>query len=223
MEYITNELQTLGLKNVVLDGEVFGLDWNLSVGVAHTESDHPDKKHLKFHIFDMISFDDWKKKINHVPYIVRKEAIRKYFLKGFNNLVAAPEVVVDSKDEAFKEYEDRVKEGFEGVVLKEINSFYPFDRSEHWLKWKPFFSADVKIVGYYEGTGRNVGRLGGFTISLNNVETDCGGGFSDELRTEFWTKRVEMVGRIIEVKYQGFTKDGKLRFPDYLRLRIDKE
>jgi len=37
-----------------------------------------------------------------------------------------------------------------------------------------------------------------------------------------WNNPNEIVGKYVEIKYQGWTKDGKLRFPVFVRVRNDK-
>jgi len=223
LEYVTDELQSLGLKGIVFDGEIFGTNWNDSIGIAHTQSDHPDKKALKFHIFDAVSLKEWEKKVSEFPYYVRKEHLRKLFGRGvFKNIVVAPETFVYTYDEAVVEYRKRLAEHYEGVVMKEINSSYPFKRSKAWLKWKPTQTEDVTIIGYEEGTGKNKGKLGAFVCDFKGEKVKIGGGYRDELREKFWAEKDKMIGMIIETESQETTKDGKLRFPVFIRLRIDK-
>lgn len=60
-------------------------------------------------------------------------------------------------------------------------------------------------------------------ISNEGKEVRVGSGFSDEQRVTYWNQKDDVKGCIAEVKYQGVTKDGSLRFPTFLRLRPDKE
>jgi hypothetical protein len=64
-------------------------------------------------------------------------------------------------------------------------------------------------------------------MAVNGVVTNVGGGFNDKVRAEIKaTGPAAFIGRIIECEYQpdpltsdGFTSDGKLRFPVFSRFR----
>jgi len=115
---------------------------------------------------------------------------------------------------------DAAERCIEGYVLK----------LSHWLGWyrvKPKKVVDVIVRGKVEGNNRHVGRLGAFLIGLLTVTGEyvevasCGGGFSDEQRDEFWG--MDVIGRVCEVEYDSVTSGQRLRFPQFIRWRDDKE
>lgn len=120
--------------------------------------------------------------------------------------------------EAFQH--DAAERMIEGFVLK----------LSHWLGWyrvKPKKTVDVIVRGKYEGNNRLVGKLGGFNVGLldevgqYHEVARCGGGFSDPEREQFWQENV--VGRVCEVEYDSLTSGFRLRFPQFIRWRDDKE
>ncbi|WP_398467082.1 hypothetical protein [Tardiphaga sp.] len=102
--------------------------------------------------------------------------------------------------------------GFEGLVLRQGDS---------WIKVKPEETHDVPIIGFVEGRGKHVGRLGIVHTPLGNV----GSGFSDQEREELWTEGQAgtLVGQILEVSCMEFTATGKFRHPTFIRMRPDKK
>jgi len=56
----------------------------------------------------------------------------------------------------------------------------------------------------------------------NGKKVNVGGGYEDHERDTFWKKRKQLVGKIIEIKYQDVTKGGSLQFPVFVRFRPDK-
>ncbi len=129
--------------------------------------------------------------------------------------------------------------GVEGFVVLDADGTYgdkgySFDgkaqRPEGIWKRKPKLEDEFIVVGVYEGTGRNTGKLGGFYLEQIHPETGkridcgkCGGGFTDEQRAELWDDRDRLLqdkvgnGPTIKVEFDSRqpAKDGSyaLRFP----------
>ena len=51
---------------------------------------------------------------------------------------------------------------------------------------------------------------------------EVGSGFTDEQREEFWKYKDKYIGFVAEIKYQNASKNS-IRFPVFMRLRLDKE
>ena len=113
-------------------------------------------------------------------------------------------------------------------MIKDQKAVYECKRSHAWLKAKPFIEVTLKVVAVEEGTGRNEGRLGaiivegeddGYTYHLN-----CGSGFTDDQRDQFWTNRNNVVGSLVEIRADARTKSQdsdtySLRFPRFKTFR----
>jgi hypothetical protein len=71
------------------------------------------------------------------------------------------------------------------------------------------------------------GLWGGFEVMMpNGVITRVGGGFTDVLKAESGVDPDVWIGRVVELEGQpdpstsdGLTKDGKVRFPVFIRER----
>ncbi len=107
--------------------------------------------------------------------------------------------------------------GGEGVVLRDPNALYEDGRNDTFLKVKSFQDAEAKIIGYKAGQGKYEGMVGSLHVVLQNgVTFFIGSGLSDALR-----KNPPKIGTFITFKYCGFTKNGKPKFPSFLRVRDD--
>ena len=112
-------------------------------------------------------------------------------------------------------------------MLKDPSAGYECKRSVAWLKLKPFIEVSLEVTDVEEGTGKNVGRLGAFVCSGQDdgkdIVVNCGSGFSDDNRIEFWNNRALLVGQIVEVRADAVTmnQDGtySLRFPRFKGFR----
>lgn len=72
------------------------------------------------------------------------------------------------------------------------------------------------------------GDLGAFVCDYNGVRFEVGTGFTAEQRIELWehygAKSVRGPwGRYVKIKHQGFTKDGKPRFPVFMGFRDERD
>lgn len=105
--------------------------------------------------------------------------------------------------------EDVCADGYEGLVLKQ---------GDMWIKVKPKDNTDIVVTGYNEGKGRNVGRMGSLITEKGNVPVR-----GDAIMAELWAIRDEIVGMTIEVSFWEYTPAGKFRFPNFERLRFDKD
>lgn len=214
------------LNNVIMDGELYGKDWNESTSIIRSSKSSVDNTKIFYYIFDMVHAGEWANRVTK-RLMERKEEITKTLMvdiDGYKNIKITPWFSVNSVEEADKVYKAKLKEGFEGLVLKQTTSMYPFGRSLAWLKWKPFETYDVRITGWENGKkgSKYETILGAFICELDGVEVKVGGGFSDKQRVAFWNDREKMKGMVIEVECQEKTKDGSLRFPVFSRIREDK-
>lgn len=100
--------------------------------------------------------------------------------------------VLNSNAEIERVMRQYSSEGFEGTMLRNPNTPYAWKRSNDLLKRKPFYEADFRIVGFYEGDADKefAGTLGGITIEGTvdwvvdgevqqvDVRSNVGSGFS---------------------------------------------
>jgi DNA ligase-1 len=108
-----------------------------------------------------------------------------------------------------------------------MNQVYNWKRSDALLKYKSFFEEDLKVVGVVEGKGKYQGMLGAFVcegvVEGHKISTEVGSGFDDEMREFFWKNRKNLIGMMVEVKYQGLTdSQDSLRFPIFQKTKEDR-
>ncbi|MFW6242875.1 MAG: hypothetical protein ACOC2W_01835 [bacterium] len=115
----------------------------------------------------------------------------------------------------------KISEGYEGLVLKKVDSPYENKYSKYWCKVKETETADVEVIGWeYGDKGKKyenvMGRLN--CRFSSGIIFNVGIGFEDWEREEFMIN----TPKIIEIEYQELTKDGKPRFASFKRVREDK-
>ena len=125
--------------------------------------------------------------------------------------------------------------GGEGIMLNRAGRGYEHKRTDALLKYKQVQFMDMRVVGWYEGTGKYTGWVGGLTCALitadgREIHCDVGSGLSDRQRMEWAVNPSLIVGKIVQIGYHELTQnDGhigtnvySLRFPRLIKVRADK-
>lgn len=222
-DYVLDGELTLSDKKDLSDNEAF----RVATGILN--SDDMNKTTICFTVFDIIPKQDFDNKKPQVSYAERRQQLNSFssFASDDGCLRILP-ILYQGRDQSkIEEFLNQmVAEDKEGLML---NTDVPYKRTRHKgiLKIKRFYTMDLKIIGYEEGTGRLEGTLGAFVLEYKGNEVKVGSGFTDEQRDMFWQNRDEMIGLLCEVKYKEISSDKStglesLQFPVFVQMRTDK-
>jgi len=218
----------------VLDGEIVGESFQSLMRQAHRKSD-ADASDSIYHVFDVMPREDFYRghwNAQQHKRVKKLESVREILDKYCSSVRVMPGMDVDlgveeGHDIMRRFAEESVKQGYEGIMIKDLDAPYECRRSSFWMKWKPTITVDLNITGVEEGTGRNKGRLGALICegvdNGRDIRVNVGSGLSDSDRDEFWRSRDHLFGRVVEVQADAVTQnqDGSysLRFPRFVRFR----
>ena len=218
----------------VLDGEIIGESFQQLMRQAQRKTD-VDTSDSVYAIFDYMLFNEFEEGFCNLPQWRRTlilESCKDKFEYQSNCLRIMTGINVDldttQGHDVLRRYaEDAVAAGFEGIMIKDVAAPYECKRSSSWMKWKLTITIDLNIVGFEEGTGKNLGRLGAIVCEgVDNdrrINVNVGSGLTDSDRDSFWADRDHLLGRVVEVKADAVTQnqDGtySLRFPRFERFR----
>lgn len=109
---------------------------------------------LKFYMFDCVANNDFE-----IPFHARVITCNN-FQKDYPNLVSAVnQITVHSKEDVEEYFEIALKEGYEGLILKDPNGRYKCGRGtikEGLIyKVKPFVTFDAEVIGVVQSTEVN--------------------------------------------------------------------
>jgi len=224
VDHILAQFTKEELSKWVIDGEIMGESKDFDEAGGSIRRKNKQAGGAVFHAFDCVTREQWGiDGASGVFHDRRGDLEHLCFGKKHIQLVKSVVLLNPTHEELIATMRQHITEGYEGAMLKNMSSPYVYDRSAALLKLKDFVSADLRVVGYTEGRGKHKNRLGALEVDLNSVVTKVGSGFKDHERDVIWNDRNATVGRIIEVQYQNLTKDGRLRFPVFLRFRPDRE
>ena len=227
------------LHNAFFDGELVAVnceelssDENYKV-VTKTARSKGIKRGLKYNIFDTLRYEDFVLQECDTEYYKRRwllnELSKNVNLTYINIL---PVLYNGSDKDMIMEYLNKARENHkEGIMINLDDGMYEFKRTTNLLKVKVMQDADLKIVDIYEGTGKNKGKLGGIIIEFiykdNIYRCECGSGFSDDERINYWNNPEKILNKIATIQYFEISKNDNggygLRFPVWThRIREDK-
>jgi len=217
--------------DMVLDGEIMSSNFQDLMTQVNRQSD-VDAGDAVLHVFDILPLDEFlagKSLLKQAERSVVVESYNKSYL--FKHIRFLSSEVVDLDTDAgrarYKEINKQAIEGgYEGIMLKDPESFYECKRSSSWLKLKPFITLDLKVIKLEEGEGKYKGTLGALVCSGvedgKEILVSVGSGLTDETRDLIWNSD-NPVG-VVEIKADAITQSRdkdtySLRFPRFVRFR----
>jgi len=179
-----------------------------------------DFDHISSVVRDKTASDGWKKithNIFEVPNAKGNLYKRLEKVKPYENdhIKIIKQIKIHSKKELEVFLKEIENQGGEGVVVRDPSVGYIAKRTSKALKVKSFYDSECKVVGYTLGKGKLQGKMGALKCELpSGVIFKIGSGFSNIERIN-----PPKIGTNVTFKYKEFTKNGKPRFPVFLRVR----
>ena len=228
--------------DAVLDGEIVVVD---DRGHADFQMLQDYRKtgrgHLIYYVFDLLHLTG--RDLTNLPLIRRKELLKK-ILPSFPNIKFSDHI----GEEGVLFFKVVKEKGIEGIIAKHSQSAYrPGRRSRQWLKVKTHLTQEGVIAGFTEPRGgrKHFGALvlGVFKGAELVFIGHTGGGFTTQSIREIREKLDPLIRKkcpftvepktntpviwvkpelVCEVVFHGWTDEGLMRQPVFLRLREDK-
>jgi DNA ligase-1 len=206
--------------DLIFDGELFALkescDFNKIIScVKKTKPTEEDliesKKYIQYWVYDLPS--------NSGSFISRYKELLSLNLP--NTCVVVSVDQVDNMNDVDAYYEDYVNAGFEGQMLRVLDSPYQNKRSKYLLKHKSFMDNEYVILDILEGQGKLTGKAGTMVF-----ETKNGDRFNSSINgdhsylEEIWLNKDKFIGLTATVKYFELTntENPVPRFPKVIQV-----
>lgn len=247
--------------NIILDGEIYSPELTFQeitrfVMTQDFEDAKSIKKHgevltipshLKYYIFDCIKSEDFD-----LEFIKREEFTDKVICDLPNDIIEEVEqVVVMSNNDVEELFSVALEEGFEGLILKDIEGRYKCGRGtirEGLIyKVKPFETFDTVITDVVQSTevdpnaerktnelGRSVTskkkddriliqKASGFWVEYNGNPLKVMLAMTDVEKEQVWKNKESYIGKVIEYKGMLIGAKDVPRHPVFVRFRNDKD
>lgn len=121
-----------------------------------------------------------------------------------------------------------IENGSEGAILKRPDGIWKNGTSRDQVKLKAEKEAEMRIVSFLDGTGKNKDTFGSLFCRSEDAIISCSvSGFTDDMRQEIWDNREDWLDEIITVRYHEQITNEKgeksLFLPRFVERRLDRE
>lgn len=200
-------------------------------------SKETDKQGI-FNIFDVVDKSEWESQNGQKVYGDRLDYLNSDIKHILEENHASQMTVVPTSRVFYRNNPDDIAEtirifhkflswGWEGLMIKSVESPYEWKRSKNIWKMKLMDTADLEVLDVVEGTGKRSGTVGKLVCDYKGTTLNIGTGKMTVADCEKYFKNPNLiVGKTIEVLYQAESigKNGEpvLDFARYKRIRKDK-
>ncbi len=227
--------------DTIIDGEIVNLNgearqWNRTQTILSTtrggyqHKPTPDDPPLTYVIFDVLQIAG--EDIRQQPLSERKRRLLTMLDAVTTDGVLMHSPIHEASEEGL---DALVAEGFEGVVVKDVNSLYVCGGRRHgWGKIKPEAEIEAICTGTYPaepgskyapvvGGSPKPWAAGGLCFRVEHADGRVyegrAAGMDDQLRRELHEHSEQFVGLVVELVHWGIQETGALRHPNFKRFR----
>jgi DNA ligase D-like protein (predicted ligase) len=231
-----------------VDGEIVAFQGDLSSFSKlqqRMQARHPSEQLRReipvgIYLFDLVHLEG--RDTRQFPLVKRKELLQQAL--DFSGPVR---FTTHRETEGEACYRDACRKGLEGIIAKNGNSVYVSERSREWLKFKCTREQEFVIGGYTDPKGERTGfgalLVGYYQAGRLVYGGKVGTGFDEEtlrhLSRQLARLKIQTSpfvagdppGRgahwvkprlVAQIGFTEWTREGKLRHPRFLGLRLDK-
>jgi ATP-dependent DNA ligase len=218
MSHLTPYLEPMFKKypHLILDGELYTtqIPFEELAGLIKkkklTDSDKDRLKVVEYHIYDIINEKETFEERSHtIDHLFQKEFV--FIGSPLKQVVTTLVSDLSSFKQKFTEF---VYEGYEGIMLRNIEGIYRCNyRSNDLQKYKEFLESEYEIVNFTEGDGRDKGSVIWVCKTEDGREFNVRPKGEMKQRQEWFKHGERYIGKKLTVIYQELSEKGVPRFP----------
>lgn len=191
-----------------------------------------------FNIFDAVEKDKWDSQSQTANYGARvlflEQAVNPVLAAGSaSQMKIVPTSRVfhrnnpDDLAEVVRIFHKFLSYGWEGLMVKNVESPYEWKRTKNIQKMKLMDTVDLEVLGLTEAEGEGQGLVGTIQCAYKGAVLNIGTGkMTENDRRQYMADPNKLIGKTIEVLYQaesiGTNGDPVLDFARFRQVRKDK-
>ena len=225
------EIISLGLKNMVIDGEICMLDAHGNENFQGIIKEIKRKDHTIenpfFYMFDLLTMEEFINKEGTTLFSVRNVQLDNLFYeREFKNIGYLEQTILLDERMLMIHVSEAKENGWEGLMLRK-DAPYQGKRSNDVLKVKQFYDAEYVVVDIENAVNRVIvdGKeveemmMRNVVIEHKGYRVQVGSGFNHEQKRYYFENPSEIIGKQITVCYfeESHNQNGgiSLRFPTF--------
>lgn len=168
---------------------------------------------MHFYLFDVCM---------DAPHTTRKKVL-EYF---YSDVVKPVETIyINAQEDKIEELMNQfLNEGYEGLMIRQLNIPYEYKRTKQLTKYKPMIDDEFQIVGFKKSiSGDTLGSLELImedgTKFFANLKNEIG---DDKTKQEIWDNQANYLSKWVTVDFMEYTPDGIPRHPRAKAFRKGK-
>jgi DNA ligase-1 len=217
--HIVAELKSIFPEQVPrLDGELYNHELKedfekISSIVRQSKKVDPEHELVQYHVYD-VEEDGFK--------FGQRSGFLAEALKSAKFIKVVPTKIVNNHEEVLEAFREFIRLGYEGAIIRNLDSFYEGKRSYNLQKLKEFYEQEFEIVGIQEGRGKLQGCVGAFKCkTCDGVEFDVKMEGKTEFLKEAFNNESIWKGKSMTVRFKRWTKYAVPMHPVGVRIRED--
>lgn len=220
----------MGLGGTVWDGELYNHellknDFNRLISLVKQQKPTAEdlaasEKDIEFHIFDYVD-------AGKHSYRARMMNLEIFF--GHSRTPKCIKLVLPKIAHNLAELkviaQEFIDEGYEGAMVRWTDDLgYIIGRTDKLLKYKLFIDAEFEVVRVEEGKGKDAGMVSKWVVKDDKgIISEAGATGTEAENRLLWQQYLAdpsiLIGKMATIKFQGYTKDGRLRFGTFKCIR----
>lgn len=159
---------------------------------------------MQFHLFD-VAIDD------KTVLDTTRQKIVKYYIDNVNVVAVEKKYIYANEEEIEDFMQEALNKGYEGLMIKILNTPYEFKKSKFMFKYKPLIDDEFQVVGFNESLTGNT--LGSLVFAIGDKQFSGTPMMTDFEKKEIWDNQSKYLGKWATCIFLNYTDDNLPRHP----------